>query len=94
MSGTWVFALLQQSEQGEDGFSGELCAELRTDVCGKAGGLDRDAEAHEVAIGYDDMAGALRRMTDRHDGEASAEKWMKGIGYFNIIGIPIRRVLE
>ena len=94
MSGTWVFALLQQSEQGEDGFAGELCAERCTAVCGKVGGLHRNAQAHEVAIGDEDMAGTSRRMTDRHDGEASAEEWMKGIGYFDLIGRPIRRVLE
>jgi hypothetical protein len=94
MSGTWVFALLQQSEQSEDGFSRELCAELGTAVCGKVGGLDRDAQAHEVAIGYDDMAGALRRMTDRHDAEASAEQRVPGIGYFDLVGRRIRWVLE
>jgi hypothetical protein len=94
MSGTWVFALLQLSEQGEDGFSGELCAELRTDVCGKVGGLDRDAQAHEVAIGDDDMAAALRRMTDRHDGEASAEQRVSRIGYFDLVGRRISWVLE
>ena len=94
MSGTWVFALLQQSEQSEDGFSGELCAELRTAVCGKAGGLDRNAQAHEVAIGYDDMAGALWRMTDRHDAEASAEQRVRGIGYFDRVRRRISWVLE
>jgi hypothetical protein len=94
LSGTWIFALLQQSEQGEDGFSGELCAELRTAVCGKIGGLHWNAQAHEIAIGHDDMTGTLRRMTDRHDGEASAAKWMKGIGYFDLIGRQIRWVLE
>jgi hypothetical protein len=94
MSGTWVFTLLQQSEHSEDGFSGELCAELRTAVCGKVSGLDRDAQAHEVAIGYEDMAGALRRMTDRHDAEASAEQRVRGIGYFDLVGRRIRWVLE
>ena len=89
-----MFALLQQSEQSEDAFSGELCAELRTAVCGKVSGLHRNAQAHEVAIGHDDMAGALWGVTDRHDGEASAEKWMKGIGYFDLIGRRIRWVLE
>ena len=94
MSGTWVFALLQQRKQGEDGFSGELCAERRIAVCGQAGGRDRDAQAHGVAIGDDDMAGALRRMTDRHDREASAEQRMRGICYFDLVGNHIRRVLE
>jgi len=94
MSGTWIFALLQLSEQSEDGYSGELCAELRTDVCGKVGGLYRDAQAHEVAIGHDDMTGTLRRMTDRHDGEASAEERVRRIGYFDLVGRRIRWVLE
>jgi hypothetical protein len=89
-----VFVLLQESEQGADGFSGELCAKRGSAVCGKIGGLHRNAEAHEIAIGHDDMPRTLRRMTDGHDGEASAAKWMKGIGYFNLIGRPIRRVLE
>jgi len=93
VSGTWVFALLQQSEQSDDGFSGELCAALRTAVCGKVGGLDRNAQAYEIAIGYDDMTGALRRMTDRHDGEASAEQWVGGIGYFDLVGRRINWVL-
>jgi hypothetical protein len=94
MSGTWVFALLQQSEQGEDGFSDELCAERRTAVRGQVGGRNRDAQAHEVAIGDDDMAGASRRMADRHDGEASAEQRVRGIGYFDLIGKRINWVLE
>jgi hypothetical protein len=94
VSGTWVFALLQQSEQGEDSFSGELCAERRTAVRGQVGGRDRDAQAHEVAIADDDMAGALRRMTDRHDREASAEQRVRGIGYFDLVGRRINWVLE
>jgi hypothetical protein len=94
VSGAWVFALLQQSEQSEDGFSGELCAESRAAVCGKVGGLDRDAEAHEVSIGHDHMARSLRRMTDRDDGEASAEQRVSGIGYFDLVRRPINWVLE
>jgi len=94
VSGAWVFALLQQSEQSEDGFSGELCAESRRAVCGKVGGLDRNAEAHEIAIGHDNMARSLRRMTDRHDGEASAKQRVSGIAYFDLVRRRISWVLE
>jgi hypothetical protein len=89
-----VFALLQQSEQIEDGFSGELCAEWRGGVLGEAGSENGDAQAHEVAVGDDDMAGALRRMADRQDGEASSEQRMRRIGYLDLVRSRIRWVLE
>src|SRR5262249_46832610 len=84
----------QQSEQVGQGFSGELCAEPRRVRGGQAGGRDRDAQAHEVAVGHDDMAGALRGMADRQDGEAPAEQRMRGIGYLDLAESLIRRVLE
>jgi hypothetical protein len=40
------------------------------------------------------MAGMLRRMADRQDGEASAEQRMRRIGYLDLVGSLIRRVLE
>ena len=94
MSGTWGFALPQQGEQIEKGRSGELCAKPRTAVGSEVGSLDRDAKAHEVAIGHDDMAGVLRRVADRQNGKASPEQRMRGVGYFDLFGNCIRRVLE
>jgi hypothetical protein len=94
VSGTWGFALLQQSEQIEKSRSGELCAEPRNGVGREVCGLDGEAKAHEVAIGHDDMAGVLRRMADRQDFEASAEQRMRRIGYLDLVGRLIRRVLE
>ncbi|HKB38767.1 MAG TPA: hypothetical protein VKD72_20155 [Gemmataceae bacterium] len=94
MSGAWGFALLQQSEQVGQGFSGELCAEPRHVVAGQAGGRDGDAQAHAVTVADDDMAGALRGMADRQDGEASAEQRMSGVGYLDLAESLIRRVLE
>jgi hypothetical protein len=71
-----------------------LCAEARNGVAREVGGLDGNAKAHEVAIDHDDMAGVLRRMTDRQDLKTSAEQRMRWIGYFDLIGRLIRRVLE
>jgi hypothetical protein len=94
VSGTWVFALLQQSEQIEKGRSGELCADEGRLARQEVRGLDRNAQAHEVPIGHDDMAGTLRWMADRQDGEASPAQRMNRIGYLDLVGGQIRRVLE
>jgi hypothetical protein len=40
------------------------------------------------------MAGSLRRMTDRQDGETAAEQRMSGVGYLDLMGTCIERVLE
>jgi hypothetical protein len=40
------------------------------------------------------MAGMLRWMADRQDGEASAEQRMRRIGYLDLVGSLIWRVLE
>src|SRR5262249_2086329 len=92
--GTWGFALLQQSQQIEKGRSGEWCAEAGDGLPGEAGGRDRDAQAHEVAVGHDDMTGTLGRMTDRHDGEASSEQRMRRIGYLDLVRGRLWWVLE
>ena len=63
-------------------------------VSDQVGGLDREAQAHEVPVGHEDMAQALRRMADRQDGEASPEQWMSGIGYLDLVGKLIRWVVE
>ena len=94
MSGAWVIALLQPSEQIENGFSGELCAESAAEVSGEAGSSDGEAQAHEVAVGHNHMAGTLRWMTDRQDGEASPEQRVSGIGYLDLVRARIWRVLE
>ena len=36
----------------------------------------------------------VRRMADRHDGEASAEQRMSGVGYLDLLGRLIWRVLK
>lgn len=94
MSGTWLFALLQQGEQIENGPLGELCAEGGRLVRNEVRGLNRDAQSHEVAIGHEDVAGSLRWMADRQDGEASPEQRMSRIGYLDLVRGRIRRVLE
>ena len=94
VAATWVFALLQQSQQIEKSRSGELCAQPRRRVGDQVGGLDGDAQPHEVPIGHEDMAETLRGMADRQDGEASPEQRMSRIGYLDLVGRLIRRVLE
>jgi hypothetical protein len=94
VSGAWAFALLQQGEQSEDGVSGELCAGPRRVAPSQVSGRDRDAQPHEVPIGHEDMAGAVRRVADRQDGEAAAEERVSGVGYLDLLGGRVRRVLE
>ena len=89
-----MFALLQQSEQSENGRSGELSAKGGRLTRQEVRGLDRNAQPHEFPIGHDDMARALWWMADRKDGEAPAEQRMSGIGYLDLVGGRIRRVLE
>jgi hypothetical protein len=71
-----------------------LCAGPRHGVDHKVGSLDGDAQAHEVPIGHDDMAGVLRRMADRQDFEALAEQRMRGIDYLDLVRSRLRWVLE
>jgi hypothetical protein len=87
-------ALLQQSKQGENGFSGELCAESRRMVSGQIGGSDRDAQAYAIAIGHEDMTGTLGRMTDREDDESSSEQGMSRFRHLDLVESLIRWVLE
>ena len=60
----------------------------------QAGGLNGEAQAHEVPIGHEDMAQALRRMADRQDGEASAVERVRGVGHLDFVGFGRRWVLE
>jgi hypothetical protein len=86
VNGTCV-ALLHKSQQTTNRFSGELCAQLDGIVHNQIGGLDRDAQAHEVAIGHDDMAGTLARMAaDGQDGETSTIQRMSWIRYLDLVG--------
>ena len=63
-------------------------------VSDQVGGLNGEAQAHEVPIGHEDMAQALRRMADRQDFEASPEQWMSRIGYLDLVRDCLRRVVE
>jgi hypothetical protein len=56
--------------------------------------LDGYAQPHGVPIGHDDVAGALGRMADRQDLEASAVEGMGGVGHLDHFGIERRWVLE
>ncbi len=92
--GACSWALLQQSQQFEQGVPGESCARSRGIVRGSIGHLDGDAKPQGIAIGHDDVAGALGRMADRQDLEASAVQGMGGVGHLDHFGIERRRVLE
>jgi hypothetical protein len=92
--GAWAFALLQQGQQFEQSGPGECCAWQAAVVRSQVGGLDRDAQAHEAAVGHDDVAGALGRMADRQDREAAAVQRMGGVGHLDLFGIGRRWVLE
>jgi hypothetical protein len=94
VSGAWVLALLQQSEQIKKGRSSELCADEGHLDRHEVSSLDRNAQAHEVSIGHENMARTLRWMADRQDGEALPEKRVSRIGYLDLVGGRIRRVVE
>ena len=67
---------------------------MRRGVGDEVGSRDGNASAHEVPVGDEDMAGTVRWTDDRHDGEASAEQRMSGIGYLDLLGTFIKWVLE
>ena len=94
MIGACAFALLQQGQQFEQGGPAECCAQLAAIVRGQVGGLDGQAQAHEAAIGHDDMAGALGRMADGEDGEPAAVQRVGGVGHLDLFGSGRRWVLE
>jgi hypothetical protein len=58
------------------------------------GRLDGDSKPQGAPIGDDDVAGALGRMADRQDLEASAVEGMGGIAHLDHFGIEVGRVLE
>jgi hypothetical protein len=92
--GACGLALLQQGQHFEQGVPGEFCPRPRGDIRGWLGRLDGDAKTQGIAIGHDDVAGALGRMADRQDLEASAEERVSGIGHLDQFGIELRWVLE
>jgi hypothetical protein len=94
MIGACALALLCQGQQFEQGDPGAFCAQQGVVVRAEVGGLDRKAEAHEAAIGHDDVARPLRRVTDRQDLEASAVQRMGGVGHLDVFGIGRRWVVE
>jgi hypothetical protein len=94
MIGTCALALLCQGQQLEQGDPGAFCAQKRVLVGAEVGGLGRNAKAHEAAIGHDDVARPLRRVTDRQDLKASAEQRMGGVGHLDLFGIGRRWVVE
>jgi hypothetical protein len=85
MIGACACALLRQGEQLEQGGPGECCAQAARVVRTEAGGLDREAQAHEATIAHEDVAGLVRRVTDRHDGEAPTVERMGGVGYLDLL---------
>ena len=72
----WVGALLEQGEQVLESRCREFGAPWRKRGSPKAGGGDGEAKAHEAAIGHENVAGALRALTDGEDGEPPAVKRM------------------
>jgi hypothetical protein len=94
MIGACACALLRQGEQFEQGGPGECCAQPAGVVGAEVGGLDGKAQAHEGAIGHDDVAGVVRRVTDRQDLEASAVQRVSGVGYLDLFRLGCRWVLE
>ena len=58
------------------------------------GRLDGDAKAQGAPIGDDDVAGALGRMADRQDLEASAVEGVGGVGDLDHLRTERRWVLE
>ena len=60
----------------------------------QGGSGDRDAQSHEIPVGHENVAGALRRMADRQDFEASSEQRMSRIGYLDLVRDCLSRVVE
>jgi hypothetical protein len=87
-------ALLAQGQQFEQSVPGESCARAHRVVGSSIGRLEGDAKPQGIAIGDDDVAGALGRMADRQDLEAAAEQGVGGVGHLDLFGIELRRVLE
>ena len=81
-------ALLQQGQQFEQGVPGEFCTRPRGVGRSSIGRLNGDAKPQGTAIGHYDVAGALGRMADRQDLEASAVQGMGGVGHLDEFGIP------
>jgi hypothetical protein len=87
-------ALLQQGQQFEQGVPGEFWTRPRGVGRGSIGRLNGDAKPQGTAISHYNVAGALGRMADREDLEASAVERVGGIGHLDHFGIELRWVLE
>jgi hypothetical protein len=86
--------LLPQGQEFEQAVPGESWARARGVVRGPLGRRDGDAESEGAPIGHHDVAGALRRMADRQDLEASAVEGVGGVGDLDHFRIKRRRILE
>src|SRR5262249_17224676 len=74
--------------------SGECSAKRGRVLPGQVGGLDREAQPHEVPIGHDHMAGTLRRMADRDDREAPPVERVHRIRHLDLVRVELKWVLE
>ena len=55
---------------------------------------DGDAEPDRVAIGHEDEGGATGISGDREDGEAASEERVGRVGYLDLFGRGLGRVIE
>jgi hypothetical protein len=60
----------------------------------QAGRGDGDAEPHRVAIGHEHERGAARLTGDGDDGEAAPEEGMGRVGYLDLLGRELGRVVD
>jgi hypothetical protein len=77
-------ALLEQGEQVLESRCRESGAPRRAKGSPEAGGGDGEAEAQGAAVGHEDVAGALRELTDGEDGEPPPVERMGGVGYLDL----------
>jgi hypothetical protein len=88
------WTLLRQGQELEQAVPGESWSRARGVVRGWLGRRDGDAKSEGAPIGHHDVAGALGRMADGEDLEASAVEGMGGVGHLDDLGIQRRWVLE
>jgi hypothetical protein len=80
VAGAWVGALLEERKQVVERRSGEFGARGRAQGRGEVSHGDGETEAHEPAIGYDHVAGALRELTAGENGEPPTVERMGAVG--------------
>src|SRR4051795_3935334 len=86
--------LRDQGKEFLGGFPGPFCAEGADLARCQAGRGDGDAEPHRVAVGHEHEGGAARISGDREDGEAASEEGMGRVGYLDLLGRSLGRVVE